>query len=218
MASSADPLRTGLVKSLANPGGQITGMTSATVDVHLKRMEILKEMVPALRRVAEIRRGRPPANTGKLSPLWAAADDHAANALGIQFARFRAARGDDFDALFRKVAAAGAEAVIVRSITFFTNAHRRQVVDAALAAHLPTMLTNREMVKMGGLVSFGPSQPWMYRRAATYVDKILNGAKPGDLPVERPTRFELVINLKTARALGIAVPRHLLLRADELIE
>ncbi|MEE8308113.1 MAG: ABC transporter substrate-binding protein [Gammaproteobacteria bacterium] len=218
MASSADPVRTGLIKSLAAPGGNITGMTSATVDIHLKRMEILKQLVPGLRRIAEIRRDRARAVTRQANPLWSAVDDDAARVLGIEFVRFQTNKADDFDALFRRVTGAGAGAIIVRSINSFSTAHRRRLVQAALAAKLPSILTTKQMVKMGGLASFGPSQPWMYRRAATYVDKILKGAKPADLPVERPTRFEFVINLKTAKALEIKIPRAILLRADEVIE
>lgn len=218
MASSADPVRTGVIESLAKPGGNVTGMTSATVDVHMKRMEILKQILPDLRRVAEIRRERREGRDRRHDPLWAGVDDHAAKVFGVEFLKFSVGKAGDFDALFRRVTESGADAFIVRSITFFTPVERRQLVEAALRAGLPGILTARRMVEMGGLASFGVHQPWMYRRAAAYVDKILKGAKPRDLPVERPTRFELVFNMKTAEALGVTVPRALLLRADEVFE
>jgi putative ABC transport system substrate-binding protein len=181
-------------------------------------MEILKQLVPGLRRIAEIRRRRAQADARGRNPLWSVVDDRAAKALGIELVRYRSSKTDDFDALFRRAVGAGAGAAIIRSITAFSTAHRRRVVQAALRAKLPTMLTTEQMVEMGGLASFGPDHRWMYRRAAAYVDKILKGARPGDLPVERPTKFKLVINLKTATAIGITVPRLILLRADEVIQ
>ncbi len=215
MASSADPVRAGLIKSLAAPGGNITGVSSAAVDAGVKRIEILKQLVPGLRRIAVIYRRPGPEVYSK---LWSAVDKYTARVLDIEFITFNTINLDDFDALFRRVSAVGAGAITVRSTPAFSMAELRLLVQAALRAKLPSVLARTQMVKMGGLLSLGPKRTWIYHRAADYVDKILKGAKPADLPVERPSRFELVINLKTAKALGITVPPSILLRADEVIE
>ncbi|MEE8507162.1 MAG: ABC transporter substrate-binding protein, partial [Kiloniellales bacterium] len=215
MASSADPVRAGLIKSLAAPGGNITGVSSAAVDAGVKRIEILKQLVPGLRRIAVIHRS--PGSEVR-SKLWSAVDKYTAKVLDIEFINFNTINLDDFDALFRRVSAAGAGAISVRSTPAFSMAERRRLMQAALRAKLPSVLPRTQMVKMGGLLSLGSNRTWVYHRAAVYVDKILKGAKPADLPVERPSRFELVINLKTAKALGITVPPSILLRADEVIE
>ena len=216
MASSADPVRAGLIKSLAAPGGNITGMTSAAVDTSVKRMEILVQLVPGLNRIGAIHRGRP--GRKRVGKTWSAANEQAARVLGIEIVTFFTNKPEDFDTLFRRVSAAGVGAIDVRSIPAFSTAERRRLVQAALKAKLPSAMGQKPMVKMSGLVSFGPNRPWLFRRTATYVDKILKGAKPADLPVERPTKFDFVINLKTAKALGITVPPAILLRATEVIE
>ena len=215
MASSADPVRAGLIKSLAAPGGNITGVSSAAVDAGVKRIEILKQLVPGLRRIAVIYRRPGPEITSK---LWSAVDKYTARVLDIEFINFNTINLDDFDALFRRVSAAGAGAISVRSTPAFSMAERRRLMQAALRAKLPSAVPRTQMVKMGGLLSLGPNRTWLYHRAAVYVDKILKGAKPADLPVERPAKFKLVINLKTAKTLGITIPPSILLRADEVIE
>jgi putative ABC transport system substrate-binding protein len=214
MASSADPVRAGLIKSLAAPGGNITGVSSAAVDAGVKRIEILKQLVPGLRRIAVIHWRA----TKMGSKLWSAVDKYTARVLDIEFITFNTINLDDFDALFRRVSGAGAGAITVRSTPAYSMAERRLLVQAALRAKLPSVLPRTQMVKMGGLLSLGSNRTWIYHRAAVYVDKILKGAKPADLPVERPAKFKLVINLKTAKTLGITIPPSILLRADEVIE
>ncbi len=215
MASSADPVAAGLVDSLAAPGGNVTGMSAFAVAGSTKGMEVLKEMIPGLRTVGTISLG------GKKSPLraaWNAANDKAKRALGIDIVMLDKKRNTDFYQLFSEAKRAGVEAVSIRSTPRFSIQMREQLVKAALRAKLPNIHTTKALVRLGGLVSFGTSRPWLFRRAAAYVDKILKGAKPADLAVERPTKFELVINLKTAKAMGITIPRSILLRADEVIE
>ena len=214
MASSADPVRAGLIKSLAAPGGNITGVSSAAVDAGVKRIEILKQLVPGLRRIAVIHWRA----TKMGSKLWSAVDKYTARVLDIEFITFNTINLDDFDALFRRVSGAGAGAITVRSTPAYSMAERRRLMQAALRAKLPSAVPRTQMVKMGGLLSLGPNRTWLYHRAAVYVDKILKGAKPADLPVERPAKFKLVINLKTAKTLGITIPPSILLRADEVIE
>jgi putative ABC transport system substrate-binding protein len=217
MASSADPVRAGLVKSLAKPGGNITGMSSAAVDFSVKGVEILTQLVPGLRRIGAIHRGRS-GRTGVRGKLWAAANKNISKALSIEVVTFHTNKKDDFDALFRRVSAAGFGAITLRSTPSYSTAQRRGLVLAARRVGLPSMSTTRQMAKLGALVSFGPSRPWMFSRAAAYVDLILRGAKPADLPVERPSKFHLAINLKTARVLGLTLPPAILLRADEVIQ
>ncbi len=214
MASSADPVRAGLIKSLAKPGGNITGMSSATVDATVKRMEILKQLVPGLRRVGAIHRG----SSRTSSKLWSAASKNVAKLLGIEIIRLDMKKTESYDALLARAVAAGVGAISVRSIPSFTTAQRKRLMDAVLKAKLPNMQLTKTMATLGGLVSFGTKRAWLYRRAAAYVDLILKGAKPADLPVEQASQFEFVINLKTAKALGITIPTALLLRADEVIE
>ncbi len=220
MALSADPVRAGLVKSLAKPGGNITGNSAAAVTLAAKSFAILKEMMPGLRHVGTFHWRRagwvaPPSSVFK---SFRAGEERAGRALGFETSVLRLEKGEDFPALFARAVAAGVDAVFVRSSPYFSKAKHGRLVDAALKAGMPTMYPIKQLVKMGGLVSYGTNRADMYRRAAVYVDKILKGVRPADLPVEQPTRFELVINLKTAKALGITVPRAILLRADEVIE
>jgi len=214
MASSADPVGAGLVRSLAAPGGNVTGMSSFNIEVTTKGMQLLKEMLPGLRRVGTLRlSGESP-----LDSAYEAANARAASGLDIDIVQIRTGQARDFESLFAKAVRDGVHAIVVRSYPRFSVPERRRLVEAALRAKLPNMHPTKEMVKLGGLVSLGTSRPWLYRRAAAYVDKILKGAKPADLPVEQPTKFELAINLKTAKAMGVTIPRALLLRADEVIE
>lgn len=217
LGTSADPVQAGLVQSMAKPGGNITGMSAGAADSVLKRMEILKLLVPGLKRIGVIHAG-PTRPGGTSHMMWSAANKRAARALGIEVARFHPKKAESFDGLLARIKAAGAGAVTVRSTPRFTDADRRQLVQGALKLKLPSASTLTQMAQMGALLSLGPDRHWLLRRAAGYVDLILKGAKPADLPVERASRFKLVINLKTAKALGIKVPQSLLLRADEVIE
>jgi putative ABC transport system substrate-binding protein len=212
MCAAANPVGSGLVANLARPGGNVTGLTSLVTEIHAKRMELIREMLPAVKRVgfaANLDNANTPAQWQQV--------EHAARSLGLE-ARFVGAR--DADTLARGLETArrqGVGALLVNTESLML-ANRRAIVDFGAQHKLPVMYSSREFVDAGGLISYGVDYPALYYRAATYVDKILKGAKPGDLPVEQPTKFELVINLKSAKALGITVPRELLLRADEVIQ
>lgn len=207
-----DFIGAGMVKSLAHPGGNITGIAMLGRELIAKRLEILKTGVPKASRVAL---------------LWYAAYDRklfaqemegAARALGLKLLPFFEVRGpDDFEAAFAAMVKAHAEVVVVPADPF-SLAHRQRIIELAARSRLPAMFDLREYVDAGGLMSYGPQLSEMTARGAALIDKILKGAKPGDLPVEQPTKFELVINLKTAKALRITVPQSVLLRADEVIE
>ena len=217
MASAAAPVKGGLVNSFAAPGGNITGMSSAAVETAVKGMEILKQMVPSIRRIGAFHRGRASKKQVR-QPYFKTGDEKAAKALNVEIVAYPVTKKDDFDALFRRVTAAGVDAISVRSTSSFTTAQRKRLVQAALRAKLPSSHTSREEVKLGGLFSIGPNRAELYSRTAAYVDLIIKGAKPADLPVQRPTRYYLTVNLKTAKALGITFPPSILLRADEVIE
>jgi putative ABC transport system substrate-binding protein len=211
MAVSSDAVGTGLVTSLARPGGNITGLSALYPDLSGKRLELLKEAVPGLARVAILWHGGHPA------ALLAMQETEAAGrVLGLQLHSLEVRGPNDFERVFAAAPREGAEALIVLSSAFFS-AERRRIVDLVTKYRLPSMFSIRAFVEAGGLISYGPSSTDMWRRAATYVDKILKGAKPAELPVEQPTKFELIINLKTAKALGITIPPTLLFLADEVI-
>ncbi|MCZ6892858.1 MAG: ABC transporter substrate-binding protein [Gammaproteobacteria bacterium] len=216
MALSADPVRAGLIKSLPAPGGNITGLSAAAVAFAAKSFEILKEMIPGLRHVATFYARRSPASS--VRKFFREGEERAGRALGFETSTLLPKKGENISALFARAITAGVDVVYVRSTPSLTNAQHKRLVDAALKAGMPTMYPTKQLVKMGGLVSYGTNRADLYRRAATYVDKILKGAKPADLPAERPTKFDFVINLKTAKALGIKVPPAILLRATEVIE
>jgi putative ABC transport system substrate-binding protein len=214
-AGPGDPVSSGLVTSLARPGGNLTGSSSLpTPDLIGKCLELLKETVPESNRVAALWHRDYPERTQK-EMLGAA--DVAAQALGVSL-RFVEARGgpESFDRAFSEMTRARIEALTVLPSVLFIS-ERRLLVDLVAKNRLPAVYPVRNFVDDGGLMSYGPLWADLYRRAATYVDKILHGAKPADLPVEQPTRFELVINLRTAKALGLTAPPSLLLRADEVI-
>jgi len=210
-AVAGDPVGSGLVASLARPGGNVTGLSLQQSDLAGKRLELLREVIPNLGRLAIW------ANVGNPNVV---AEMHevevTAHALGLEAATFPIRRPADiapaFDALKDR-----AEALYVVNEPL-TISNRMAINTLALAAHLPTILGSREQVEAGGLISYAASFPDLFRRSADVVDKILHGTKPGDIPVEQPTKFDLVINLKTARALGLEVPPTLLARADEVIE
>jgi len=214
-AAAADPVTDGLVTSLARPGGNVTGLASLNPELIGKCLEQLKQAVPGVNRVAVL---WPPGQLGERTDKdMLKGAEVTARALRMQL-QFVEARGpDDFDRAFSEMTKARAGALTVLPSTMFLN-ERRRLVDLAAKNRLPTVFPNRDSVDAGGLMSYGPNIADNFRRAATYVDKILKGTKPGDLPVERPTRFELVINLKTAKALGLTIPRSVLERADEVIE
>ena len=198
-----------LVASLARPGGNITGLTLVNPEVSAKRLELLKETLPKVSRVAVL---RDPTASWSAEPMGA-----VARALGLDLQVFEARRLDDVEKAFAGARQAQAGALNILDSSFFT-ANRGPLVEAARKARLPAIYQHREFVHAGGLMSYGPSIPDLYRRAATYVDKILKGASPADLPIEQPTKFEFVINRKTARALGLVIPSSVLARADEVIE
>jgi putative ABC transport system substrate-binding protein len=214
-AAAADPVTDGLVTSLARPGGNVTGLASLNPELIGKCLEQLKQAVPGVNRVAVL---WPPGGLGERTDKdMLKGAEVAARALGMRL-QFVEARGpDDFDRAFSEMTKARAGALTVLPSTMFLN-ERSRLVDLAAKNRLPTVFPNRESVDAGGLMSYGPNIADNFRRAAVYVDKILKGTKPGDLPVERPTRFELVINLKTAKALGLTIPPSLLQRADQVIE
>ena len=213
MVGVGDPVGSGLVASLARPGGNITGLSNLSPELVRKQLEFLKDVRPTVSRVAVLWN---PANPA--SHLMVRAADVAAQALGVQLHLVEArGRGPDaFDSAFAAMTNAHADALLVLADNIFFE-HRRRLAELAAMSHLPTMYQGREHVEAGGLISYAASVPDVWRHGATYVDKILKGAKPADLPVEQPTRFELVINLKTAQALGITMPPSLLLLADEVI-
>ena len=214
MASSADPVNAGLVASLARPGGNVTGFTIRGAELEGKRLEFLKQAIPELSRVAVLWNPNNPAIVSYFETM----QNIAAPALRISLNPIAEVRRvDELDNAFAVIARARPQALVVFPDRFLL-AHRRRIVEFATANRLPGMYAYREYVDAGGLMSFAPSNIELFRGAAIYVDKILKGTKPGDLPVQEPIRFELVVNLKTAKAIGIDVPASLLLRADELIE
>jgi putative ABC transport system substrate-binding protein len=210
-----DPVADGLVTSLARPGGNLTGLSAVSTELIGKLLELLKQAVPGVSRVALLL--KPDAAPERTMQGYLKESDAAARALGVQLQVVEAQGPEDFDRAFSDMSEARADALVVLGTPVFQVA-RQRLVDLAAKSRLPTVFSYRAFVDAGGLMSYGPSFPDMFRRAATYVDKILNGAKPADLPVEQPTKFELVINLKTAKALGLTVPQSLLARADEVIE
>jgi putative ABC transport system substrate-binding protein len=213
MINVAEPVELGLIESLARPAGNVTG-TSYSVDmkVSAKGLELLREAIPKLRRLAVLTNPANPARAIALKHLKVGAES-----LGLQLVLQEARGPEEFDGVFASIAKERVDALLVVVDSMFI-LHRARLADLALKIRLPSMHGSRQSVQAGALMSYGPSLSESSRRAAAYVDKILKGAKPGDLPVEQPTRFELVINLKTATALGLAIPQALLLRADEVIQ
>ena len=213
MINVGDPVGLGLVASLARPAGNVTGTSfSVGLETFGKGAELLKEMVPNVRRVAVLSNPTNPAQPIAIKNLKS-----TAQALGLQILLVEARDPDDFDGVFAEIAKERAEALLVVAESLFLR-HPTPLADLALKYRLPSMYGFRENVTAGGLIAYGPSLSHTARRAATFVDKILKGAKPAELPVEQPTKFELVINLRTAKSLGITIPQSLLLRADEVIQ
>jgi putative ABC transport system substrate-binding protein len=210
-ALASDPLGGGMVASLARPGGNVTGLSLQAPDLGGKRLELLREVVPGMRRLAVVADVGYPASVQEMREVEA-----AARTLGFEIVKLEIRRVEDIAPVFEALKG-GAQALYVCTGPLVDN-NRIRINALANAARLPTMNILRESVEAGGLMSYGPNISDLFRRAADYVDKILRGAKPADIPVEQPTRFQLVINLKTAKALGLTVPDTLLARADEVIE
>src|SRR5215475_4548956 len=211
IAAAGDPVGTGLVASLARPGGNITGLSIQQTDVAAKRLELLREIVPGLRRLAILGNVSGPAVVLDMREAEA-----AARTLGMEVITSEIRRGEDIAPAF--AALKGRAEALYLPIDPLVNTHRFRINTLTLAARLPTVHTSREWVEVGGLMSYGANVTDLFRRSANYVDKILRGTKPGDIPVEQPSKFDLIINLTTARALDLSVPESFLLRADEVIE
>jgi putative ABC transport system substrate-binding protein len=210
-ATAGDPVGNGLIASLARPGGNVTGMSLQSNDTAGKRLELLREVVPSLRRLAIL------ANVGNpFSVLELGEAQAAARTLGLEVDTLEIRRPEDIAPAFE--ALKGRAQALYVCTDGLVNANRIRINTLALSVRLPTMHGYRDYVEAGGLMSYGANLPDLFRRSADYVDKILRGAKPGDIPVEQPTKFDLVVNLTTAKALGLDVPPTLLARADEVIE
>jgi putative tryptophan/tyrosine transport system substrate-binding protein len=210
MAASGDPLGVGVVTGLARPGGNVTGLSALTAEVASKRVQLLKEAIPKAQRLAAV------LERGALATQWRATEE-AARSLGLQSQVFYIEKAEDLSPAFEAAVKQRADAVLL-GLGPLIQSNVRRVVNLAARHRLPSAFISREFVVAGGLMAYGVSYPDSYRRAASYVDKIIKGAKPGDLPIEQPTKFELVINMKTAKALGLTIPPSLLLRADHVIE
>jgi ABC-type uncharacterized transport system substrate-binding protein len=205
-----EPVELGLVSSLAHPGGNITGLATSAADLAGKRLELLREIVPRLRRVVVVWHPANPTNPIQLKGAQA-----AARTLGVQLELVSIQWPGDFDAPAKTVR--GADGLLSLESPLFTT-YRARIAELAARSRLPAVFSQKEYVEAGGLMSYGTDFPDLYRRAGHYVDKILKGAKPADLPVEQPTKFELVINLRIAKELGLTIPQSVLLRADEVIQ
>jgi putative ABC transport system substrate-binding protein len=207
----ADPIGSGIVESLARPRGNVTGMSNQNFDTVGKRLELLREVVPGLRRLAVLVNPDSPVGAGSLAELQA-----MTRRFGLELIAAEARRPDEI-ALAFDIFKGRTDALYIINDAIFTHSQLR-IVTLALAARLPTMYSQREYVDAGGLMSFGTNLTDQWRRAADYVDKILRGAKPADIPVQQPTKFDLVVNLITAKAIGLSIPETFLVRADEVIE
>ena len=212
MAGLTDPVGAGLISSLARPGGNITGLTNIFTELSAKRLELLKEVAPRVSRVAILWN---PTHPGQ-AIAWQQTQQ-AAQTLGLVLFSAEGRRPEGFSPAFTAILVERAEALLVLPDPL-TSFHRHQTADFAVKQRLPSVYAASYWVQAGGLLSYGPSFPEIWRRAGVYVDKILKGARPADLPIEQPTKYELVINLKTAKALGLTIPQSLLLRADQVIE
>jgi putative ABC transport system substrate-binding protein len=208
--STADPVQAGFVSSLARPDGNITGMTSISTELYGKRLELLKEVIPRLSRVAVLR--NPDRSNSDFKEMQS-----TARALDLQLQSLEVRGPNDFENAFRAAGKARAQALITIRTPLINN-QRKQVADLAIKSRLPAIYDDRAYVEANGLMSYGTNLADLQRRAAVFVDKILKGAKPADLPVEQPTKFELVINLKAAKQIGVTIPPNVLARADRVIK
>jgi putative tryptophan/tyrosine transport system substrate-binding protein len=212
IAYTSDPVKSGWVASLARPGGNVTGLSANAYELAAKRLELLKEIVPGALRVAVLFQRADKASAEQVSGM-----EPAASALGVTLRAWNVDRAAQMGPAFASMASSGMNALIVVHNVFMFG-QRREILRFAAARRLPAIYQLREWADTGGLLAYGPSQFEMSRRAARYVDRILKGAKPADLPVEQPTKFELIVNLKTAKALSLTIPPSVLARADEMIE
>ena len=210
--AGVDPVATGLVASYARPGGNVTGLTQITAELSGKRLELLKETMPGASRVAALWNPETVDKTLEFRELSA-----AAQTLGLTLQSLEVRAPEDLDGAFEAAARERADALVVLQ-EGLTLTQRPRIAELALQGRLPTIYESPQFVEAGGLMAYGVNLPDLYRRAAVYVDRILKGASPADLPVERPVRFEVVINAKTARALGLTIPQHVLLQATEIIQ
>jgi len=211
-ATAGDPVGSGLVTSLARPGGNVTGLATLAADLAGKRLELLREVVPGLHRLAIMGNVSNPFTVLELGEVQA-----VAGTLGLEVDTLEIRRAQDIAPAFEALKGHADDALYVCTDALATT-NRIRINTSALGVRLPTMHGTRDYVEAGGLMSYGPNFPDLYRRAADYVDRILHGAKPGDIPVEQPIKFDLVVNLTTAKALGLDLPPTLLARADEVIE
>jgi putative ABC transport system substrate-binding protein len=211
-AIGADPVGGGHVASLGRPGGNVTGLSLQATEVAGKRLELLRELIPGLRRLAVLGNFAYPASAVELAEV-----ETFAHALGYVVTKIEIRPEGDVDAALASLKG-GADALYICGYDPFVNTHRIRINALANAARMPTVSGDRAIVQAGSLISYGPSFTDLFRRSADYVDKILLGAKPGELPVQQPTKFELIVNLKTAKAIGLDIPPTFLARADEVIE
>jgi len=212
MVNTPDPVQLGLVASLGRPGGNVTGTTTLTADLCVKQLELLKEAVPRAVRIAVLWNQSNPWHSLALKGVEA-----ADQSLAVQLQVLAVHRSEEFDSAFAAMSRKRTEALLILADPLFAF-HRKRVADLSAKHRLPAMYGTRQFVDAGGLMSFWAHEGDLYRRVASYVDRILKGAKPGDLPIEQPTRFEFIINLKTGKVLGLTIPPSLLARADEVIE
>jgi putative ABC transport system substrate-binding protein len=211
MGFDNDPVGNGLVASLARPGGNMTGLSNLAPEIGGKQVELLKEIIPRLSRVAVFGNSKEPANPQSLREA-----EIAAGAFRMKLQYVDILEPKDIETAFGAARKGRADAVLILA-NFILNPHRAQVVDLAVKSRLPAIYNAVEWVEAGGLMSYGTSFPDLFRRAATYVDKIVKGTKPADLPVEQPTKFEFIVNLKTAKQIGLTIPPNVLARADRVI-
>jgi putative ABC transport system substrate-binding protein len=212
MGFDNDPVGSGFVASLARPGGNVTGLSTVAPEISGKQLELLKEIVPKVSRVAVLGNSTDPGNGQMLAET-----ERVAGALRVKLQYLDVRSPNDIETAFREASKGRADAVLALA-SFLLTSQRKQLVDLAVRSRLPAIYDRREFVEDGGLLTYGVSSTDLFRRAAIYVDKILKGAKPADLPVERPTKFELVINLKTAKQIGLTIPPNVLARADRVIK
>jgi putative ABC transport system substrate-binding protein len=212
MAASGNPVDAGLIASLGRPGGNVTGLSAQMADAYEKRLELLKELLPHLKRIAALCNMSNPAIPSEWKVVEA-----SARSLGVEPQLLDVRRSEELGRAFDAAAEQRADALVVW-LDGLLLANRQPIIERAAKQRLPAIYASVEFVEAGGLISYGVSYPHLYRKAATYVDRIFKGAKPADLPIEQPAHFELAINLRTAKALGITVPRSILLRADKVIE
>jgi putative ABC transport system substrate-binding protein len=209
-AALGDAVSTGVIRNLSRPGGNLTGLSFLNTEISSKRLELLRDLFPQIQRIAVL----DDANTVR---AFFEATQTAAAGLGVQLQELQVSKTEDFEPAFQSAVSSQAGAINVLASAFF-NANRKHLIELSAKYHLPTMYETSEYVRDGGLISYGPSLSDLFERAAIYADKILKGASPSDLPVEQPAKFELIFNLKTAKALGLTVSESFLQRADEVIE